>query len=108
MRVLLDEQIDVALRHRFAQHLEVETVDYRGWKNLENGDLLRQAAAEYEGFVTNDGSIPHQQNISRLDLRVVVLEAPSNKIEDLAPLVPDVQQALSKMRPGEMRRVGRP
>lgn len=57
MRVLLDEQLDVALRRHFGRDFTVETVEYRGWKSLENGRLLQQAAEEYDAFVTNDRGI---------------------------------------------------
>lgn len=108
MRVLLDEQLDVALRHHFSDDFEVETVEYRGWKSLKNGALMREAAEDYDGFVTNDQSIPHQRNVAALDLRVVVIEAESNEIDDLLPLVPGAEKALREMAPGEVRHVSAP
>ena len=42
MKVLLDEDVPVRLRFYF-QTAEVETVEYRGWKGLKNGALLRAA-----------------------------------------------------------------
>ena len=47
MRVLLDENLDHALRKLLAPH-EVATVTYRGWAGLKNGELLQ--AAENDGF----------------------------------------------------------
>ncbi len=108
MRILIDEHLDVRLYRYFGGGFEAETAEYRGWKGVANGALLRRAAAEYDAFVTNDRSIPHQQNIARLDLRVVVLTAPSNNVEDLAPLVPAAQKAIRAMAPGEVRYVEAP
>ena len=43
MRVLLDEDIPISLRHYFQTEVVVETVEYRGWKGLQNGALLRSS-----------------------------------------------------------------
>jgi hypothetical protein len=54
-----------------------------------------------------DGNIEHQQNLTRLSFGVVVVEAPSNRMEDLLPVVPDLLQAIATSRPGEVRHVGK-
>jgi hypothetical protein len=108
VRVFIDEHLDVRLYQLFGGNFDAETADYRGWKGAQNGELMRRAAAEYDAFVTNDQNIPHQQNIAALDLRVVVLIAPSHKVEDLEPLVPDVEKALREMAPGDVRYVEAP
>lgn len=40
-----------------------------------------------------DGNIVHQQNLTRLSFGVVVVDAPSNRMEDLLPVVPDLLQS---------------
>jgi hypothetical protein len=40
-----------------------------------------------------------------VDLAIVLLEAPSNRLADLTPLVEKVQAVLSVVRPGEILRV---
>jgi hypothetical protein len=55
--------------------------------------------------VTTDRGIPHQQNLSRLDLAVIVLEAKSNSYEDLASLMDRTNAALGEMLPGEATRI---
>ena len=47
MKVLLDENLDHALRKLLGPH-EVVTVTYMGWTSLQNGALLR--AAEESGM----------------------------------------------------------
>ena len=37
------------------------------------------AAKEFDIFLTTDKGIQHQQNVSRLDLAIVLLRAKSNK-----------------------------
>jgi len=69
-----------------------------------DGTLLAKAVdAGFEVLVTNDKSIEYQQSIAKLQLAVVVFGAPSNKIEDLEPLVPSVLAAIQSIGPGELR-----
>lgn len=103
MRVLLDEDIPVALRHVF--EVEAETVTYRGWNGLVNGDLLRQAQREYDALVTMDTNLPHQQNLSRVDLAVVLLRPSSDQVRDLEALMPQVNALLPRLRPGQLAEV---
>jgi hypothetical protein len=46
-----------------------------------------------------------QQNLVRSSLRVIVLVAPSNALEDLLPLVPSVLRSIPDTRPGQVQRV---
>ena len=62
---------------------------------MKNGQLLRQAAAEFDILLTMDRGMEHQQNVEGLDLCIIVLSAVSNDLDDLLPLVPAVNAALS-------------
>ena len=42
MKILIDEDLDVRLRHLFPDY-ETYTVEYMGWKGLPNGQLLPTA-----------------------------------------------------------------
>ncbi len=56
--------------------------------------------------MTTDKGIPHQQNLTRSDLTIVLLEAKSNSYEDLAPLMERTNAALLReARPGGLMRV---
>jgi len=105
MRVLLDEQIPRHLANELTEH-EVRTVQQQGWAGLTNGELLRRAAEEgFEVFVTADQKLEFQQNLARSGLRVLVLVARSNALEDLLPLVPNLLTAILESRPAEVVRV---
>ncbi len=67
-----------------------------GWGGLENGELLQCAADHgFTAFITIDRNIRNQQNLGRLPIAIVLLEAPPNNLlEDLQPLVPKVVSAL--------------
>jgi len=105
MRVLLDENLPHGLRTLFEAGVEVVTVGYRGWQGTRNGDLLSKARAEFDAFVTTDRGLPHQQKLSNIEVGIVILEAPSNRIEDFAPLMAKVTAALRTLRKGRVVRV---
>ncbi len=108
MRVLLDEDIDVRLRHEFSAAHEVETVQFRGWKGLKNGELLARAEEHFEVLVTMDDHLPEQRNLKAYALRVAVLRARSKRLPDLAALVPELERQLPGIRPGEAVRIHPP
>ena len=99
-RLLLDENVDRQLKPLFDAHLEVLTVQDRGWDGLSNGTLLRAAAAEFDVFVTMDRNLPYQQNLSVIDMSVVVIRSVSNAFVDVAPLMPAVNVAVRAAGPG--------
>jgi hypothetical protein len=105
MRVLLDECVPRPLKRDLPEH-SVNTVTEMGWHGVENGELLRRMReAGFEAFVTVDQSLAFQQNLRGGGIRVVILVARTNKIQDLQPLVPHLRETLMRIQPGEMIRV---
>lgn len=108
MRVLVDEQLPRQLAAHLLGH-DVRTVQQQGWAGLTNGELLRRAAeAGFEVFLTADQNLQYQQNLTRSPLRVIVLVARSNALEDLLPLVPHVLDAIPISQPGLVVRINAP
>ena len=105
MRILLGENVDRRLKVHFQQEHELLTVAEAGWAGKKNGELLKLAEKEFEVFVTTDKGIPHQQNVSRLGLAVVLLRARSNAYEDLAPLMDEANATLETAEPGTVVRL---
>ncbi len=68
---------------------------------------LKHAGDVCDVFVSMDGNIEHQQNLATLSFGVVVIDAPSNRVADLLPVVPELLQAIDAVRPGEIRHVGK-
>src|SRR5215208_6584111 len=102
MRLLLDENLDRRLKHFFSEEHEVVTIRERSWGSKENGELIEAAQREFDALITMDQGIPHQHNLRDLDLAIVLLEAPGNRLVDLVPLVEGVKAVLSEARPGEV------
>ena len=105
MRLLLDECVPKRLKRQLHSH-EVKTVQDMGWAGIKNGALLRLADGQFDALLTVDQGIEYQQNLSGLKISVVIMMAPSNDVDDLHPLLPAVEEALTALRPGEIMRVG--
>lgn len=93
-RLLLDENIDRALKELFDADLEVVTVTEQGWQGKKNGELLRLTAEAFDVFVTMDKNLEHQQNLDTLDLAVVVIRAHSNAFAVVSALMPSINKAV--------------
>jgi predicted nuclease of predicted toxin-antitoxin system len=105
MRILLDEDLPRRLAELLTGH-EVSTVRQSGWSGVKNGQLLALAGAEFDAFLTMDRNLEFQQNLAALPIAVLVVEAVSNRLEDLAPMVPAILKELQHIPPRSLRRVG--
>jgi hypothetical protein len=101
MRVILDECLPRRLGLELSGHL-VSTVPQAGWAGIANGKLLARIQGGYDAFITVDKNLPAQQKTAELSFGVIVLRAPSNKLDDLKPLVPQILRALSTLQPGQV------
>ena len=102
MRVLLDECLPRKLKREIQADV-VKTVPEMGWAGTKNGALLRLAEQEFDVFLTNDQNLEYQQNLSRFDLAVVVLIAPTNDVDDLKPLMPAASEAIRLISSREIK-----
>jgi predicted nuclease of predicted toxin-antitoxin system len=105
MRLLIDECIDERLRRLFSGH-ECQTARHAKLAGLRNGDLV--SAGESAGFdvlVTVDQSIPYQQNLAGRRIALLILCAPTNRLQDLQRLIGAALIALDRIQPGEVVKV---
>lgn len=100
-RALLDENLPRRLTDALPDHTII-TVSEHGWAGLSNGELLRRAEEAFEVLVTGDQGIEYQQNISSGEIGVVVVQAPSNRLEDLRPLAGKISSAIEGVGEGEI------
>jgi len=105
MHILIDECLPRKLKHEFSGH-EVSTVQEMGWSGVKNGALLHLMVGAFEVFVTIDGNLAYQQNMSAVNIIVIVLNAANNKLESLIPLMPSVRDALKTLRASDIARFG--
>jgi hypothetical protein len=103
VKVLLDENLDHALRRLLEPH-DVVTVTYMGWTGLQNGELLR--AAEDNGIdvlLTGDQTLVFEQNLSGRRLAIVALSAIQLPI--IKERLPIIIAAIDRAMPGSFQAV---
>ena len=93
MRIPLDECVDWRLLRDLPDY-QVRTLKQLGWERIKNGALLRLAASEFDAFITVDQNLPYQQNLSDIDLAVIVLCGGTTRLPDLRKLLPSLLQTL--------------
>jgi hypothetical protein len=69
------------------------------WTTIKNGELLALAAEQFDVFVTVDRNLSFQQNIVSLPIAIIVLQARTNRLADLRPLVPKLLTAIAFAQP---------
>ena len=104
MRILLDESVPERLSALLVGHT-CESVRQRGWKGLKNGKLLAAASSDFDVLLTADKSMEYQQNLAKLPMSILIMLARSNRVEDLAKVVPAVLSELERLPPRTLRKV---
>jgi len=105
VRVLLDGNLPRKLARLLSGH-DARTIHQEGWSNLSNGALLNAAAGKYDTFLTLDQNLSYQQNLRDWPLAVIVLNARSNRLEHVEPIVPAILQAIPTAPKGQATFVG--
>jgi predicted nuclease of predicted toxin-antitoxin system len=99
VRVLLDECID----WRLGRELAFPRGEDRASNGVDDAQERRVAAlasAQFDLFVTVDRNLFFQQDIVSFGIAVVVLQARTNRLADLRPLVPSLLSAIEGTSPG--------
>ena len=74
MLILFDNGTPRTLARFLIDRHMVTEARARGWEELENGELLKQAeAAGFEVLVTTDKNLSYQQNLTGRKIAIVVL-----------------------------------
>jgi predicted nuclease of predicted toxin-antitoxin system len=105
VKVLLDECLDWRLARDLPGH-DVKSVQDMGWSGIKNGKLLSLAQELFEVFITGDRNLSYQQNMTKYQIAVVVLQAGSTRLVHLRPLMPKVLAVLPTLRAGQLMTVG--
>lgn len=107
MKVLIDENLPRKLAGHLKGH-ECRTVAECGWAGKKNGELLSLAEPQFDVLLTLDKNLPYQQDLKLGRIAILIVRAPSNRIQDLLPVIPDCLVALQSIEPGHVVRVGNP
>ena len=107
MRVLLDNCIPRRLAALLDGIDVMPAVDI-GWAALTDRDLLDAMAGRYDVLVTVDRGIHRQQRLHDRPIAIILLRARTNRLADLAPLIPALRSALGQMILGKVHEIGGP
>ena len=100
MQVLLDECVPRPLKRELPDY-QVRTVVEMGWSGKKNGELLQlMSQQDFTVLLTTDQNLRYQQNLQQAGVAVVVMVASSNRLSDLLPLIPKVNDAIAIATPG--------
>jgi hypothetical protein len=94
LRIFLDECVDRRLARDLIGH-DVRTARDMGWTTIVNGRLPALAAGQFDVFVPVDRNLSFQQNLTAFSIAVVVLQAKTNRLADLRPLVPKLLETVA-------------
>ena len=98
MKLLFDQGTPAPLRRYLSEH-SVDTLAEKGWSEKSNGELLDLAERDgYEVLVTTDQSLPHQQNLARWRVGLVVLL--STDWSQVRRRTEEIAKAIEAVRPG--------
>ena len=89
MKLLLDENLPVKLKHRFKEFgWDVFTMKDMQWFGKENGELLQlMIENNITSFLTTDNNLAYQQNFLNYPLQVVIMIAPDNTYETIMTFI---------------------
>ena len=98
MKLLLDENLPVKLKHRFKEFgWDVFTVKDMQWFGKENGELLQlMIENNFTSFLTTDNNLAYQQNFLNYPLQVVIMIAPDNTYETIMSFIELVKLKLKE------------
>lgn len=100
MHVFLDENVDPRLKDHLPD-LSVTSIFDTSWKGLKNGQLMLNVSVDFNVFVTRDAGLPHQQNLSKFGLGVVVIKTKTTFFDDLIVLAPQIAAACRGVKAGQ-------
>jgi predicted nuclease of predicted toxin-antitoxin system len=92
MRILLDENVPIALRHLLPAAY-VTTISYLKLKSAPDDVVLQHASEGFDVLITADQNMVFQQNLSSISARLIIL--PSTRINQIIDVLPAIVAALA-------------
>jgi hypothetical protein len=105
LKILLDEGAPKVIQRRLAK-LPIFNVEEMGWRGIKDGALRDlMAAGQFQVLITTDKNLPLQQDLKKRLVSVIVI--PANDVPTVVELLPEIEQALALIAPGESRELTR-
>ena len=97
MKLLLDENLPLSLRHEFYPPIEGVTVQFMRWKGRKNGELLGlMAMSGFDGIITADQRMYTDDIVRWFNLHFCLLRSKDTQLETLLPLVRQLNAFLTE------------
>jgi len=101
MRLLLDESLPWRLSRLLVGH-DVSSVQRMGWSGVQNGEVLRLAAPQFDAFVTADQKLPVPAEPRRTADAGVRARIAQHRVERARALVPALLKVLGEPQSPKM------
>jgi hypothetical protein len=101
MRILLDECVNPRLRLAFPGD-EAKTVAEMGWRSLTNGALMREAASQFDLFLTLDQNVGFQNPVGKQPLGILIVITRFNHIAAYRAQFAEIRDVARKTKPGQI------
>lgn len=100
-RILFDNCTPATLRKHLKPY-EIALAGDRGWEELRNGELLKQAQQEFDVLISCDSNIKYQQHLPDFSIALIVLRGIKNAEPHLKGLMPEVLSLIEQIQPCEV------
>ncbi len=96
MKILLDEQIHKKIQLALILDFQVFRLKNLGWLGYQNG-VLREKLNENEFtfFITSDKNLSFQQNFSKINFTIILLDTPTNALGHQSLFIDKIREILS-------------
>jgi hypothetical protein len=96
MKILLDEQVNKKIKSALMADFKVFRLKDLGWLGYQNG-LLREKLNENEFtfLITCDKNMPFQQNFSKINFTIILMDTPSTSRIDQSLFIDKIREIVS-------------
>ena len=102
MKILLDECVTKKLKLFLREHT-VFTIGQMEWNGLKNGMLLKRAEQKkFDILLTIDKNICYQQNTTKYQIAIVVLNSNNSNIEKVKEFIPNFIKQITSFEKGKL------
>lgn len=101
MKILFDNRLPQELKPALLEH-KIVTVQEQGWVGKSFEELLQLAEREFAVWMTIAQDFPAMDNLSDMQIAIIVLIVPDDRLNNLQPVISQVREVLATIEPGEL------
>lgn len=101
MKILLDDRLPQSLQSALSEH-HLVTVREQGWVDKPFEELLQLVESEFEVWMTIAQDLPMMDDLTDMQIAIIVLMIPDDRSDDLQPVISQVRGVLETIEPSEL------